>query len=91
MLLREFVRLLVEDPGTPSFTSDPTKKDKVVPDDVEREESPDWNSFPGQSPGSSGDPGRPEDALSYLGMSSDSVPSGEESETPSKNQSIEVS
>ena len=72
-LLREFVReALVEGPAGPGVTADPSPGARGGARDYELERGADIHGYWYRSPGdraTGGDPGRPEDAREYIGMS----------------------
>lgn len=68
MHIKKFIKLVLhEDAGTPSFTADPTQHEEIPVLD-QQDNAADWWAGPGKPAGTSGDPGRPEDANSYLGL-----------------------
>ena len=69
--VRQLIRLILqESPSGPGVAADPTDVKGFYPWDVER--GTDIHSFwyrsPGREMGTEGDPGRPEDAMSYVGL-----------------------
>lgn len=76
-LIRKFVReALLEGPAGPGVTADPTTGGGAR--DYELERGVDilgrWYRSPGATPGTEGDPGRPEDPAEYIGMSGEGTP-----------------
>lgn len=99
--LRKLIReaLFTENPGGPAIAADPTDVKGFYPYDVERGSDIHafWYKSPGRTMGSDGDPGRPSNALEYIGMSpksdgSEDV-SGDSTETaaPEKSDAIDNS
>jgi hypothetical protein len=69
--VRQLIRLILqESPSGPGVAADPTDVKGFYPWDMER--GTDIHSFwyrsPGRPMGADGDPGRPEDAMSYVGL-----------------------
>jgi hypothetical protein len=69
--LRELIRTVIaEGPSGPGVTADPTSPDGFYPYELTRGNDiySFWYRSPARTPGSDGDPGRPEDAMEYLGL-----------------------
>lgn len=69
--LRETIRrILREGPAGPAITADPTDVKGFYSYDIDRGNDIHsfWYKSPGRTPGSNGDPGRPEDAEDYIGF-----------------------
>lgn len=79
--LRRLIRqVLLEGPAGPGVAADPTDVRGFYPYEVDRGVNIQsyWYKSPGRTPGSDGDPGRPADALEYLGMTPKKPEEGEE-------------
>jgi hypothetical protein len=84
LILRRFVRLMMsEGPAGAGVTADPTTGTSGAARDYEIERGTDIYGFWYRSPGDkgSGDPGRPDDAEEYIGMTPPPE-GGEETTTP---------
>lgn len=74
-LRRIIRRAITEGPAGPGVAADPTDVKGFYSYDLERgtDVHSFWYKSPGREMGSDGDPGRPEDAISYIGMKADEV------------------
>lgn len=78
-LIRKFIReALLEGPAGPGVTADPTTGTSGGARDYDLPRGVDilgrWYRSPGATPGTEGDPGRPEDPAEYIGISGKGTP-----------------